>query len=1857
MTYNQRRLAIIAGVLVPMIALFVIFNSKSKPKIDTSKDYSSYISAYTSGVISTRSTIHVVFASDFAGNIQSGQSADKSILTFSPSIKGELVWTNSRTLELTPYNPLPQDEEYVATVDLSKLISNIPSDFKKFEFAFRTVKQQVSVEIIGIEFYEETGKMERKLHGFITTADYAASSKVKEILKAKQGNTNLGITWESSPDGRVHNFWVENINQGDTPSKIILDWDGNPIEADYSEEQEYEVPEKGVFRILSSRVIQNPDQLVEIRFSEPLDANQNLEGLITSADIYDLKTVIEGNLIKIYPPERQSGSFNFNIAESIKSISGQRLNEAVVLPVQFEVLKPEVRMIGEGVIIPSTEGILFPFQAVSLKAVDVEITRIFEKNIAQFLQVNNLNGDYELRRVGRMILRKTVLLNNSGQTDIGTWNTFHLDLSQLISTEPGAIYQVKLSFRKAYSAYSCNGETSEESINIIEERYDKGDDAHRTYYYEYDDEYYDYWEDYNWDERDNPCHISYYRNREVIRNVIASNIGLIAKGGVDGSMLCVATDLITAKPISGVNLEILNYQQQVLGTASTDNDGMAIFNFKVPDKPFLLIATKENQKGYLKLDDGSSLSLSAFDVSGQAVQRGLKGFIYGERGVWRPGDTLFISFILEDKAKILPDNHPVSFELIDPKGQVVYKTISSNSVDGIYAFPVTTTKDAPTGSYNARVKVGGATYNQQVRIETIMPNRLKLNLDFGTDALKAGRSLSARLNAKWLHGAPARSLKAKVDVTLNKAATTFKNYKDFTFDDPARTFTSEEQNIFDGQLDETGNTSFSPNINVQFSAPGVLKANFVVRVFEEGGNFSIDRFSMPYYPYQTYVGVQMPDPKTRGNMFLTDTVHRVKVVTVNAEGIPVQKNNLNVEVYKISWRWWWEQDSEDLSYYISSSYSELIQKGRVSTNSNGEGEYKLRINHPDWGRFLIRIIDTDGGHATGTTAYFDWPGWVKRDKDRMPEAATMLIFASDKENYNVGDEAKLTIPSSEGGRVLICVENGVNVIDKWWVETEKSETHFSFKVTDRMTPNIYIHATLIQPHAQTANDLPIRLYGIVPVNIENPETHLTPLVELPAELTPEKDVTITVSEKNGREMAATLAVVDEGLLDLTRFRTPDPWNNFYAKEALGVKTWDLFNLVMGAITGKMQSIISIGGDEEIVNKGDRTADRFKPVVKYIGPFKVGSGDKKKVTFKMPNYIGSVRVMVVAAKDGAYGSVEKAVPVRKPLMVLSTLPRVLGPDEEVMLPVTVFAMDKKIKEVKVKVELNELLQPMEELTKTIRFEDIGDQIVKFNLKVSPRLGIGKVKVSVTSGKNEALDETEIDIRNPNPPMTFILEKVINQKEEWNVVYKSFGMEGTNTASIEISTLPPIDLGRRLKWLLEYPHGCLEQTTSGAFPQLFIGKLADFSEEVKVRAQDNVRAGLDKIRNFRMFDGGFSLWPGYNYCDEWTTSYAGHFILEAEALGYSVPSGVLEGWKKFQRQKALTWAPSTVNNCYNNDLMQAYRLYTLALAKAPELGAMNRLREYPTISTSARFRLAAAYALTGNNDAARNLIQGISTSIPDYRETGYTYGSHIRDKAMIAEAMILMKDYEKVLPLLKDLSDQLSKNNWMSTQEISFSLLAFSKYSAAVKSSNDIDVVVSANGKDNVKLKTNLTLAQYLFNPVQKGEGKVSLKNNGNGVVYARLIQYGIPVAGNEVAQNSNLELNVSYHLMNGNEISPDKLEQGTDFFAIVKITNPAARGNNIEQLSLSFIVPSGWEIRNTRMDGTATEESTYTYQDIRDDRVYTYFDLGWGKSKTFKLVFNAAYIGKYYMPPILCEAMYDNTIFSRNTGKWVEVVPK
>ncbi|MDD4192899.1 MAG: MG2 domain-containing protein, partial [Mangrovibacterium sp.] len=1227
----------------------------------------------------------------------------------------------------------------------------------------------------------------------------------------------------------------------------------------------------------------------------------------------------------------------------------------MTLQAHFEDVRPGVRLPGKGSIVPSSDELIVPFEAVNLKAVELRVIKILSHNIHQFFQQNTYGGEGNLKQVGRLLLHKRIDLKVSSFSDLKSWKTYRIDLARMMAVEPGAIYRIQLRFKKGFSVYGKESAGEADSISFIDQleakqalEREKESWGNPGWYSDYE-----YPDDFDWDKRNDPKDGSYfYSERFPSRNLFATNLAIIAKGGNNLAMKFAVTNLKTTEPEEAVTLKVYDFQKQLLETLVTGSDGLAEVRLK--NKPFLLVAGKDGQMAYLRLDDGNSLSLSNFDVSGAVVQKGIKGYVYGERGVWRPGDRIYLTFILEDAQDQVPADHPVILELTDPRGQTVSRQVKTAGTDGFYCFTAETATDAPTGNWNARIKLGGRTFSKRIKVETIKPNRLKIDLQLAKDGVVLEKGpVQGGLKANWLHGGIAKNLKARIAVNFSPSRTAFKNYPDYVFHDPARDFSVQEQQVFDGRINDQGVAALDFEMPEIPSAPGMLHARFTTRVFEETGDFSIDVKTFSYAPFRSLVGIRLP--ASENGWYKTGTTYPLSVVTVDAHGNRVDREGLEVTVYKIDWRWWWDAGEDNLGRYVNDKYRKVVVSGVVNT-VNGEVSFPVHIPYHHWednGRYLIYVKDPVSKHHAGVTVYFSkWGEWAA---DGMQEASTMLSMKADKDTYRVGEKVTVSIPSGKKGKALVGLENGSDVLDLFWVKTSGKNTVFSFEAKPEMAPNVFVHVSLIQPHEQTENDAPIRLYGVIAVEVEDPATHLEPQIQMPAELAPEKEYAVTVSERSGRPMTYTLAVVDEGLLDLTRFETPDPWAAFYAREALGVRTWDFYDDVIGAYGARLEKAFAVGGDESLLAAGRRKVSRFEPVVTFAGPFTLAENKSRTHRLSMPNYVGAVRVMVVAGHDGAYGKAEQPVKVQKPVMILATLPRVLGPDEEVKLPVNVFALKPAVKDVQVSVTVNDMFLVTGPATKQVRFDAVGDRLVDFGLKVAGKTGAARVKIEARSGNHLATQEIALEVRPSNPRVVQVSEGVIRERQSWEATVEAPGMAGTNAARIELSDIPPLNLGSRLDELIRYPHGCIEQVVSGVFPQLLLGNLSDIPAGRKQEIEGHIRSALARLARFQLGDGGLAYWPGSPYSSPWGTSYAGHFMLKAEEAGYTLPFGLKDKWLKFQKDAVRNWRSGSSSD-EQSGLIQAYRLYTLALARQPEFGAMNRLKEEAALGTAARWRLA-------------------------------------------------------------------------------------------------------------------------------------------------------------------------------------------------------------------------------------------------------------------------------------------------------------
>jgi uncharacterized protein YfaS (alpha-2-macroglobulin family) len=1832
---------VVVGVVVTGLLFLLISLGRGSKKTAAPPPTQQFVASFTGGLIAPIEPLRVVFT---LGQDTSKPPGSKALL-IQPQVKGNLSWENNYTLLFTPLESFPPDTRYQVTVTpaafMNPSLPEIPEPFS-FEFATRGILLDIAFDPLKLDDAKKA-----HISGRITTERDLAPDKVERIIQAK----DLRIAEWHHQDTN-HSFTFQPIPRDRAEKNVTISWNGQPINAKEKGQWVFTIPPLTRFEV--SAISQPENNMIQVEFSSPLRTNQDLRGFVSFSG-GDLRYVAEANILKIFGNKDFSAGSVLTIKD-LTDIYGEPLFQPVVYNVTEKWELPQVRFAGQGVILPSSQGSTMVAETRNVSGVIIEAFELYGENMAQFLQVNNLEGQSELNRVGSPAWVKAFDFDWV-ESDKNRWVRRGLDLSELARKYPDSMFHLRMTFRKRHVHYECSanhgdfsnlafpsdamtpigGNQEFSNWNYIEDYYDRPYEWRRYY--------------------QDPCHPSFYapfsnHTITVGKNILVSDLGLLVKRTDSGMWFVAASNLKTAQPVGGAELQFLNYQGRVIASARTGSDGIATVQLPGGSQglpPAFLFARNSASKAYLKLNDALTLGTSHFDVSGERASEGVKGFIYGERGVWRPGDNLYLTFIVSDTKKTLPADHPVIFELEDPQGRIVETRTYTASTGGFYPLTVSTKENAPTGDWTARVRVGGAVFHKLVKIETIMPNRLKMTLDSGDKQYLDSAATPMTLEAAWLHGAPAPGLKADVSVVFGDKLAQFDTHQDYSFRDASRSVQGERQQLFEGTLDAQSRAAFTVKLDPGKHVPGKLTARFMTRVFEPSGAFSSEQVSMDFSPYQRYVGLKLPPGDVARNMLLTDTDHTAEIVVLDPEGKPVSGPiKLEAALYQMQWRWWWEKGGDDAADFTNAiSRTPVLQETIKAVN--GKGQWKFRVPYPSWGRYLIMVSDKSGGHAASSIAYIDWPGWAGRSTGSPQGSAFSLNLSTEKLSYTAGETVGISFPSNNNTLALVVLEKGGEIIKREWISCAEGTTRYEFQSVSSMTPNIYAHITLLQQHLQTLNDLPMRLYGIIPVTIQDPATRLQPEIKTEPFWEPSSKVSFTVKETQGRAMTYTAVVVDEGLLGLTRYAMPNPHAVFYRKEASFLKSWDLYAAVMGAYSGKLETLLAIGGSDNGGQEGERPK-RFEPVVKYFGPQSLAPGAERTETFDIGEYVGAVRIMVVAAvtdqNPPAYGVAELSVPVKSDLMVLGTVPRTLSPHDEVVIPVSVFSYKEGNRKVQVQISLEGGLQsaPQSQRSAEVVFDKPGEKILEFRAKAAALPGSAHIGIRASSpGLKDAVNNVNLEVRSTALPVSATYTKLLAPGAQWDETISPPGKPGTNTGALEFSRIPPLNLENRLSYLITYPHGCIEQTTSGIFPQLFLDKVLSLNSDRLQAIRENVVAGIARIATFQTYNGGFSYWPGDGEAHEWGTAYAGHFLLAAQQAGYTVPSALLNKWVEFQRNRAVAW---TGTGSQSDLLTQAYRLYTLALSGNPDIGSMNRLRERSNLPLSAVWRLAATYWYAGQRDAARSMIASLSQSVAAYRELSGTFGSDLRDKAMILETLGIMGEAARTRTLLEDLTKTLSSDQWLSTQETAYSLIAILPFISA-NSNGSIELEYTVSGVTRqvsfTELVMQTSLGALLDKPV------IGIKNNSALPVYAQIVARGLPEEGAEPAMASGLVLNVQYLNLSGSPVNPGEAPLGEDIEVRVTISNRSP--GEVKEIALVHTLPASWEILNTRLTGgSANPSAKIAYQDIRDDRVMTYLDLQQGESKTIGFQVNNAYKGAYFMPAVHAYAMYDESIRAVVPGK-------
>nr|MDA3884283.1 hypothetical protein [Candidatus Delongbacteria bacterium] len=1182
-----------------------------------------------------------------------------------------------------------------------------------------------------------------------------------------------------------------------------------------------------------------------------------------------------------------------------------------------------------------------------------------------------------------------------------------------------------------------------------------------------------------------------------------------------------------------------------------------------------------------------------------------------------------------------------------------------------------------------------------------------LKVEIKTDKEKITYSdteIKVDLSSIYLFGSPASNLKAKVTYRFNSVSKTFKKYSNYTFSNDLKNFSSSFKNLINSELDNNGKKKAILRIPNLKDIPSALSLELKAEVLEKGGRPNKDSKQISYDPYKSYVGIERPER----SYIKTGDTEMINTILLSSNGSPVVGQQMTVKIYYNNRYWWWDYNRRRNKLNFRNDYeTDLVVEEKFIS---GKEPYKIKFNPKESGKYLIEVIQSmDKLHSA--SYFINSSYWGNSTKDIND--AGLLALTTNQKTYKPGETAVVKFPTSPESRVIVSIDKGAKNLDFYGVESAGNETTLKIPITANMLPNIYCSISVIQPNSQRKNDRPIRSYGTISLNVEDKNSHSEIELDVPEVIKPNEKFKVKLQTKDKKQTQFTLAVVDEGLLSITDFSTPDPWKFFYNKLRLGVSFFDNYDYVINSNKGDVLNTFSVGGGMDMMSARKKMlsnvkANRFIPVSMFKGPMKTDKNGYAEVELNMSEYIGAVRIMAISADKEKFGSDEVSVPVRSELMVLPSIPRSLSPHDEFDLPVTIFSMEESIKNVKVTLKLEGPLTS-EILTKEVIFNGKETKNIQFRLTAKDQIGKAKIKITATAGKFKTESNTEIAVKPLSPRVFRSFTEKCSKGSEVKFELPKDVLQGTENVSITVSKAKIPNVYRRINFLIGYPYGCLEQTTSKGFAQLSVKDLLKEHSRFNETIDDNINSTINRLRGFQFDNGSLSYWMNErDSYSAWSDIFAGHFLWEAKRKGYFVPVDLWKNWKRNMHSQALKARVEKISNWvgWNSDLnsdndkrskyrslrTQLYRLYVLAMIEEPEIGQMNIIKEMNLsyMDDTERWILAACYHYAGLTDIAQNIVSTTGILVKEYSEMSGTFGSELRDKGIILNCLTLMDKEGQATDLYNSIVDRLNSDEWMSTQTSAFAMLSVGKYMEKYKSYFSSEGKYSIAIKDikfsSDKMSITKEIKNFSDNIIVSMGADSDLES-----VYVTMNWDGIPQNPTEVREGKGLIIERTWYDDNGNQIKNttskskllNKLFNGSN-----KLVKPLKQGQvfkmrikvkkrtqaELKNMALMQIIPSGWEIENKRLDNANAYSSansvrnygynsSYNYNrkqsikyvDIRDDRAMWFFDLDKNvKEIEFEIDLRCVSTGKFYMSPTIAESMYSREYYIIEPGFEVEV---
>ena len=1365
------------------------------------------------------------------------------------------------------------------------------------------------------------------------------------------------------------------------------------------------------------------------------------------------------------------------------------------------------------------------------------------------------------------------------------------------------------------------------------------------------------------------------------------------------------SSLTTGKGVAGVEISWLGADGKILGRAETDGDGRANFAERPKDAK-VVVAKKGEQLSLIALKE-PALDLAEFDIGG-LTSAPVRLFAYSGRNLYRPGEKFDVSVMARDADGRLVPAQPVQALLRRPDGKAQWTATwaPEEKFAGYYRKPIELPADAATGTWNLELRADPAakiaSTVMRLNVEEFLPERMKLDLATQAEQLAPEGGWQIDIAGNYLYGAPAagNKLLGVVNTERNKNPLE-KKLPGFIFGDADEDTVRSRTELAETALDDQGKT----RVEVDLSPVQKRRSPFTVRatlsLLESGGRPVVRSIERTYWPAPVLVGLR---PMFVGAYAREGSNAEFEVAVADSAANLKAGTALPVRIFRENRNWYWRFDDQRGWHSGYNETDELVATTQVSVPAGSRGKLLVPVKY---GRYRVEVLNPETKLVTRFRFY---AGWSAKDDETQGVRPDRVALKLDKPAYADGETAKLTITPPHAGEALITVE-GDKLLWSRRISLPADGSTLDIPIAaEWKRHDLYVTAMVLRPGSAGekggAGVTPARALGLAYLPLERGNRKLNVAMEAPKKMAPDQPlkVKIKVPDAKGQSAMVTLSAVDVGILNITSFKSPDPHGFFFAKLRYGHDLYDVYGRLIESMAGQ-KGKLKWGGDAapkptKSLPKKVRLVDLFS------GPVALDANGEAEVSLPVPDFNGSLRLMAVAASGERFGMQEAEVTVAAPLVVELATPRFLSVGDSALLALDVHNLAGAEQEVKIKVSNGDGLV-IKNGEQKLSLKDQQKRILRIPLEAGTAIGLTEVQVKIESPLMK-LDRTfPLQVQAPTPRQTVLKRYTVNPGETLEVKEADLAgfLRQTVNATLSVSDKAPIDVKSAVQGLLTYPYGCAEQTTSTAYPHVFIDEAAAKQFGLKAYTQAQRAEMLDKaigrLAGMQAPNGGFSLWGNVNEYQYWLSAYITNFLLDAREQGFTVPAEMEKKAVDFlltglqQGVAGLPRGPLNYNeNSVWNDWryagsgrfgVLAYGAYVLARQGKAPLATLRTLSEASEQAHSGLGLVHLGLALKLMGDEARSKT-AIDAGLKKPRLNNYwwgDYGTNLRDWAQM---YVLLQKHELTPEgrenLVGMVAGEIEKNRYISTQEkLSLFLLGRSFANqqtgdwtaeltgpAGTQDSAPAASTPSSRRTPGSSPSTNITTkgTHFISLPATDLTTGIKLKNTHKERLFVELNYAGNPAKA-PAARRDAFDIKREWYTADGKALGADAnaraLKVGETL--IVRL-NVKTKGRYANGLVVDY-VPAGVEIENANIvqgeQNTveiakvdmrqAMQDTRIKHVEFRDDRFVVAARLA-GEMNFFYRV-RVVTPGKFVMPPTYAEDMYQPMVYGLAGGGETVVV--